>query len=447
MKKLVSVLLTLCLLVSLAACGGSASSSQSGSTAQPQSGEDSTAPVERVTIRFWQAGADTANATNVMNKLVNKFMQENPDILVEYQAFPWSNDPQTAFQTAMAGDDVADLLVVGNPFDYALACRGQVLPLDEYLDDAVKEDLMGVFASDCVYQGTNADLNGKYVSMPLFGDARTIIFNKAIFDEAGVEYPDTSWSHEEFLDAARKLTGTYGGKQVYGFGTSATYCSQYLPFIWNYGGSILTEDGTAPTIDTEEWKKGIEYYLTFFEEGLTPPGSESCQLSDTLALFMDGQVAMMIATSDYAREIQNSEEFGAEKLGVGIVPHDKYQTAQAGADVMVIPSMARHPEEAGRLMNFLMQTENQLEYAKTVGFFPAVKSAAQDPYYLEDPTRRAFADAVDHGKFWIKGTFSGGVAPILKAGIQDLILGNIGSVEEYQKSMQEQVTALIAESN
>ena len=234
---------------------------------------------------------------------------------------------------------------------------------------------------------------------------------------------------------------------MYGFGTSATYCSQYLPFIWNYGGSILTEDGTAPTIDTEEWKKGIEYYLTFFEEGLTPPGSESCQLSDTLALFMDGQVAMMIATSDYAREIQNSEEFGAEKLGVGIVPHDKYQTAQAGADVMVIPSMARHPEEAGRLINFLLQTENQLEYAKTVGFFPAVKSAAQDPYYLEDPTRAAFADAVDHGKFWIKGTFSGGVAPILKAGIQDLILGNIGSVEEYQKSMQEQVTALIAESN
>ena len=54
---------------------------------------------------------------------------------------------------------------------------------------------------------------------------------------------------------------------------------------------------------------------------------------------------------------------------------------------------------------------------------------------------------MDHGKFWIKGTFSGGVAPILKAGIQDLILGNIGSVEEYQKSMQEQVTALIAESN
>ena len=190
MKKLVSVLLTLCLLVSLTACSSPASSSQPGSTVQPQSGENSAAPVERVTIRFWQAGADTANATNVMNKLINKFMQENPDILVEYQAFPWSNDPHTAFQTAMAGDDVADLLVVGNPFDYALACRGQVLPLDEYLDDAVKEDLMGVFASDCVYQGTNADLNGKYVSMPLFGDARTIIFNKAIFDEAGVEYPE-----------------------------------------------------------------------------------------------------------------------------------------------------------------------------------------------------------------------------------------------------------------
>lgn len=70
---------------------------------------------------------------------------------------------------------------------------------------------MGVFANECVYEG-EGDLSGKYISMPLYGDARTIFYNKAIFDEAGVEYPEESWTHEEFIEAARKLTGTYGGK-------------------------------------------------------------------------------------------------------------------------------------------------------------------------------------------------------------------------------------------
>ena len=135
-----------------------------------------------MTIRFWQAGGDTAGATEVMTSLLNKFMEENEDIVVEYQAYPWANDPHTIFQTAIAGNDVADLLVVGSPLDQQLASNGQVLPLTDMIEQETLDDLMDVFANECIYVGTNEDMQDEYISMPLYGDARTLLYNKAIFD-------------------------------------------------------------------------------------------------------------------------------------------------------------------------------------------------------------------------------------------------------------------------
>ena len=445
MKRLLAVLLAICLLASLAACTQSEPSTSSAGGDTPsatESKEESTPPASDVTIRFWQAGGDTAGAADIMNELLTKFTEET-GIKVEYQAYPWANDPHVTFQTSITGGDVADLLIVGSPFDWVLAGSGQLLALDDYIEEDIKNDLMGVFANECVYEG-EGDLSGKYISMPLYGDARTIFYNKAIFDEAGVEYPEESWTHEEFIEAARKLTGTYGGKQVYGFGTSASLSSQYLPFIWNYGGNILNEDNTAPGTDTEEWRKGIEDFMVLFNEGLVPPGSEAISLADILTMFMNGEVAMMIGTSDYATQIRNSEDFDTENFGVGIMPHEEYQTAYAGADVFVIPAISEHPEEAAQLINFMLRTENQLEYAKTVGFFPAVQSAAEDTYYSEDPIRAAFADAVNHGRFYVKTSYSGGVTPILSATIQEFIAGTT-DIDGYQQSLTDQLKALIAE--
>lgn len=400
-------------------------------------------PKEPVTIRFWQAGADTADATNVMNRLLLEFMKENSDVLVEYQAVPWSNDPHMVFQTAIAGGDVADLLVVGSPFDYVLAESGALMSLTPYLDQSIVDDLIPVAAREGIYTGTIAELEGQYISLPLFVDARTILYNKAIFDEAQVPYPDTSWTHEEFLANAEKLTGTFGGKKVYGFGTSARYASQYINFVWNLGGDVLNEDMTATAIDNDIWRKAISYYLEFYKRGITPEGSEAMALADIQAMFANGEVAMMVATSDYATELKNDENFG-DKLGVGIMPHADHQTAFAGSDVLVIPAMSKNPEVAGRLINFLLRTENQLEYIKNVGFFPSVSSALEDEFFTSNPIKATFAEAIKCGKFYVKHAISGAVTTTLRSQMQQLIAGDI-DLDQCLKNMTDEITAAMQE--
>lgn len=450
MKKFLTLMLIIMMVSSIIGCqsqnpqsdpeatGKEATASQNTPAAEPE-----VKPAkEPVTIRFWQAGADTSDATNIMNKLLLKFMKENTDIMVEYQAVPWSNDPHTVFQTAIAGGDVADLLIVGSPFDFAMATSGTVQSLTPYLDKAVVDDLMPV-SKEGIYTGKNTSLAGQYISVPLFVDARVILYNKEIFDKAGVAYPNTSWTHEEFLSNAEKLTGTFDGKKVYGFGTSARYASQYITFVWNLGGEILNDNMTKAATNNDIWRKAITYYLNFYKKGITPPGSEAMALADMQTMFVNGEIAMMVATSDYAKELQKDEKFGS-KLAIGIMPHADKQTAFAGSDVFVIPAIAKNPEAAGRLINFMLKTENQLEYVKNVGFFPAVKSAANNEYFTSDPVKAGFAEGIKIGKFYVKHQISGSCTTILRAQIQQLI-GDKITLDQFLANTETEINAALAE--
>ena len=444
MKKFFALFLVVAMVLSFVAC----TPTEEPTPTQEPAVEGTKEPVDtNVTIRFWQAGGDTADAQATMKSLVEAFTAET-GIKVDYQTYPWGANPHTSFQTAIVGGDVADLLIVGSPFDYELALEGQVAPLDEYISEETKADLQGVFASEGVFHG-EGELDGKFISMPLYGGTRTIYYNKAIFDAAGVAYPDTSWTMEEFLENSKKLTGEFeiGGekKTVYGFATSAKYASQYLPFIWNFGGEILTQDNSAAAVNSEEWKAGVEYFLQFFEEGVTPPGSEAMDLAEQLAMFMDDQVAMMCATVDYVTEILKNEGWDA-KLGVGAMPNNNgIASSYVGADVFIIPAIAKYPAQAAMLLEYLLRTDSQVKYAQVVGFTPAVKSAMEDPSIANDPVQLAFANALEDGKYYAKVSCSSDITTILRENIQSLLAGNM-TLDEYAADAEARINQALAEA-
>lgn len=423
MKKAFTLLLTIILTtVMLSGCTVSSGSSKTTTEKTTVENTDSTTPSPKpskpVTLRFWQAGGDTAGASEKMSELINKFTEKYPNITVEYQAIAWAEDPHTKFQAAIVANDIADLLIVGSPFDFVLANSDQIISLDKYIDDTFKNDLQ--FVNECTYTGKNEKLKGKLISVPLFGDARTIVYNKDLFKKAGVPEPTTSWTHEEFYNNAAALTKKIDGVQVYGFGTSARYASQYLPFVWNLGGEILNEDMTKSTVNTPSWKAAIEYYKKFFDNNITPPGSVNINLADIQKMFANGEVAMFVTTQDYVKELMKDPTM-KDKIGVGQMPHEQKQTAFAGADVFVIPVLSKNPDEAAQLLKFLVSTDNQVDYCKTVGFIPSLKSAASNPAFTEDPIKKVFTQAVSYGKYYVKSEKASTITTILRGEIQSAI--------------------------
>ncbi len=451
MKKLLAILLAVCMLMTLVACGQTGTNT----TTNPPANDDTTAgdntpdttagepEKEPVTIRFWQAGGDTVGAATIMRLLLDEFEDQYPWITVDYQAIPWSNDPETQFSTGIASGDIADVLSLGDSKAFQLAGEGNILALDDLLTDETKADIADVLKNEMVYTSNqNPDMIGKTIFVPLYGGTRCILYNKEIFDHFNVPYPTESMTHAELLEMAKKLTGEIDGKKVYGYGTRATTSEQYLSFVWNYGGQLIDASTMTAATNTEAWTKGISDYKAFYDAGVVPEGSSAMDATTLLNMFMNGEIAMFWAAVDYAQTIR-AEAGWEEKLGVAALPHEEFSTSYTGADVLVVPAATEHPEEAALLLNYLLSTDCQATYCKNVGFFPSVKSAsAADSFFTDDPIQAAYASALEGAHFY--GSYGVSTGSILRANVQMLLNGEC-TMEEFQANLTNDINTAITD--
>ena len=217
--------------------------------------------------------------------------QESPPPPVQdpVEEGPAEPDPVT-IRFWQAGGDIADVLVVGSPLDFQLSNEGALLALDDLLDPAIKADISDVLLNECIYScSENEDMVGKIMSLPLYT------------------------------------------------GTRATTSEQYLNFAWNYGAVLVDPATWTAGTDSDAWRKGIEDYLKFYTEGVTPEGSVAMDGATLFNMFANGKVAMLCGAVDYAQTLVG-EGWTEEKLGIAALPGEDFATCYCGADILVVPN-------------------------------------------------------------------------------------------------------------
>ena len=98
------------------------------------------------------------------------------------------------------GDDAPDIFWVNLAHLIEYLPAGYMLPLN---DDVMELDKYSQAATDLL-KGED----GSYYGVPFLLDPNVLIYNKAMFDEAGLEYPTEDWTWDDFRTAAAALTKT-----------------------------------------------------------------------------------------------------------------------------------------------------------------------------------------------------------------------------------------------
>ena len=131
--------------------------------------------------------------------------------------------------------------------------------------------------SQCVPRSAGRDVSYKDVQYGLPRDFDTIalFFNKDLFDAAGVDYPDDTWTWE-FRAAAEKLTNK--DKGIWGAGMQTSWQENYYNFIWQNGGRLLNEDRTKCVVDEPAACEAFDYPNRFFTDELTPSIASSSRI-------------------------------------------------------------------------------------------------------------------------------------------------------------------------
>lgn len=186
MKKnisLLAVLLVICL--GVAACGSR--------TVQ----EEQTTGKEKITLNVWhQWTNDTNELKRIYDKAVENYMAEHENIEIRTHTLDTeAYKTKISADFAGAAEEIDVFYYWGAGMAKKLVEADKLLPMDDYMDDSVRERILPG-ATDAF------EYDGKTYSLPSFSWYLTLFCNQDIFEQAGAKLPET---YEELLTAVGKI--------------------------------------------------------------------------------------------------------------------------------------------------------------------------------------------------------------------------------------------------
>jgi multiple sugar transport system substrate-binding protein len=198
---------------------------------------------------------------------------------------------------------------------------GWLKPLDEFMTDPelteIKEWDLGDF-----YPGPmkGARIDGKQIGVVINAEASLLAYRKDLFDEYGVKVPETM---EELEEAAKFFDGkVIDGKEMAGItlrGKKAAATSQFVDFLYSFGGSWTKEDGTS-NIDSPASIAALDFYGKLLRE-YGPQGPTMLHWAESTSIFMEGKAAMIFDANVFKSLYEDPQESKvAGKVGYTIIP-------------------------------------------------------------------------------------------------------------------------------
>jgi len=358
-------------------------------------------------VVWWTPNFNEARA----RQLVEKFQAANPEVKVKLEITTTDGLPQRIL-TALQSGAAPDVIDVQHGWVNGYAQNDLVLPLDDVLTQ--REDYIPAALEYNTW-------DGKLWGIPYRIETHAIIINRGDFKAAGLDpdNPPTTW--DAFTEAAKKLT-TNGksGFAITGGGEVGNTIFRSLPFMWMLGGGIISDDGKQVLVNSPESIKAVTFYTDFFKNGLSPSSTLENDGTANRRLFIAGTVSMYQSGQFDIQSIR--QENPNIDIGVIPVPHPEGGKTAAilGGWSFVVPSAAKNPDEAKKLIAFLAEAENQAALTDT---FPA-RISAMDAERFNDPILKVFKEMLPFGRpvpahpNWVQ------ISQAYFDGIQRILLGD-----------------------
>jgi multiple sugar transport system substrate-binding protein len=235
----------------------------------------------------------------------------NVNITWEYLSYA---DMLDKLRVAVRGGGGPNLAVLPILWGVEFAAGGFLRPL-------APEDV-GLTADNFWPKALNSNKwQGGTYGLPTNNETMAFIYNKAIFEQAGLdpETPPATWAEVvEFSKQIKDNTGTHGFGMVARLNHGNTPF-RFMPVMWAYGGSVMDETEDNPTfeevrINSAETRAALQvHYDMYVRDQSTPISALDNSQTENRELFLARQVAMMIShPSEFAVLTEADPSMAAE---------------------------------------------------------------------------------------------------------------------------------------
>jgi len=406
-----AILLTAC---STSTNGGSTETADKDTTAE-------------ISYAYWDATQKDA-----IDQIIAEFNEEYPNITVKSDVTPYS-EYFGKLQTQASSDTLPDVFWMNGPNFQLYASNDKLEPLPDAIDPAdYPQALTDLYSYDGARYGAPKDY-----------DTVAVFYNKALFDEAGVEYPTDDWTWDEFHEKAKAISDALGSQGVYGTVNGLTGGQEvYYNTILQAGGEIIADGKSG--YDSPEAIRGLQFVADLIADGSAPSLE---QLSDTPqnVWFVNGKSAMFWSGTWSNAELRESAI--VDQIGVAPLPKDERAATVIHGLANVASKASKNKAAAEAFLTFLASERAAVIQAEAGAALPAF-NGTQDAFVASAPyDLQVFLDEAENSSFPYPVSKNTAAWNKLENELLPAAFSGERPVAEVAKELAEKMNAALAEED
>jgi multiple sugar transport system substrate-binding protein len=332
-----------------------------------------------------------------LQALVDEFNQSHPTIHVT-RRYVNSDNALTKLTVALQGNEQPDITYQYGSNMPALGTTPKVVDLTSRVQ-AASFDWNDFFPGE----RSAATVGGKVLGVPALVDNLAVVYNKDLFDKAGLPYPTADWTWDDYRADAKAISDP-SKKQfgsVYAMDGSETTVWEWEPLLWEAGGDILSSDGKQAAFNSEAGVRALTQVKNWVDDGSVHPDLNP-DAGKSEELFNSGNIGMMI-TGPWDLPSFPNVHYGVQVMPAfpGLTSH---QTIAGPDNWVIMDNGSAHVNAAWTFLSWLVEPDRLMQDSLATGHLPTRASVEQLPDFAQ----------LDH-QFPGVGIFADNLKNVLKA--------------------------------
>lgn len=374
------------------------------------------------TITFMNYSSSGANEETLL-KMVSEFESKNPDIKVDVRTYGFGDYFQQ-LATTIAGNATPDVFELNIENFRAYQSKGVIAQIEGADTSQIHPTTLEAFAID-----------GKQYGLPTKFSNVVMIYNKDLFDQAGVAYPTKDWTWDEELAAAQQIRAL--GDEYFGvFRPIQTW--EFYKTVEQNGGSMMNDSQSAYTINSDANVEALGMMIDRINGSNVTPNADQMGGMGDWDLFKSGRLGMIVTGIWAFPDFTENCDFNWD---IVVEPGISEKATHFFSDAIVVSEKSEKKEAAVKFASFISGSSEAAKIRLDANWdLPVALTDEVTKAYLSvtpPANKQAVIDSLDYLVMPPSLEDFSAIADILGGYLEQALAGNMTPKEALDKAQED----------